>query len=117
MAFLAEPSPKVGQLPRRSSRAIRRPLIAPDPSGRVSTMNLASSASGLATPKQLPTAQTARHPEKPVPAPSVAPSRTLERAKAPKPSPPPRRVDLSIALVAVLCGLIGLALSVWLMLP
>jgi eukaryotic-like serine/threonine-protein kinase len=117
MAFLAEPSSKVGQLPRRSSQSVPRPLIAPDPSGRVSTMNLASSASGLATPKQLPTAQAPRHPGKPVPAPPVAPSRALEHAKAPKPSTAPRRTDLSIALVAVLCCLIGLALSVWLMLP
>jgi hypothetical protein len=80
-------------------------------------MNLAGSASELATPKQVATTRATRPVEVPVvPAPPVAPSRALEQAAARKRGLVTRS-DLMVVLVGVLCALIGVALSVWVMLP
>jgi eukaryotic-like serine/threonine-protein kinase len=114
------PRPLTPQLPRRSSQAAvlrpspqgaaLRPAGSPS-SGRVSTLDRPPSAADLATPRHLASPQTATDTEQPRPA--VSPSRALEGPAKPSKLAQPGGVDLSVVVIALLGGLIGIGLTVW----
>jgi serine/threonine protein kinase len=98
-------------LPRRSSQAgALRPEIPPS-SGRVSTLHQPpKTAAELATPRHLAASQTPTDTDQPRP--PVAPSRVLQ-AGARKSKLAQGGIDLSVVVIALLGGLIGIGLTVW----